>query len=352
MGGAERLLVDVLRAGRSIGLWDATICILRTADELGVQLRADGFDVVALDARGPAQLVTAMPRLSRLIVRGRFDVVHGHLLHGSAFGLLAARAIGHPCAVMTRHYERFVWMYGSALDRMLHWTGHRLARHIFAISRASRDVLVDLEHVRADRVTVVPNGIDPDRVRSQAGEIRRVSSAFTIGSVGSLHPRKGHQDLIRAFAGAQLDRNARLVLIGEGPARAGLEALARDLGVADRIAFVGYDPDPYSLMRSLDLYVQPSREEGFGLAVLEAMALSLPVISTDAGGLPEIIDSAHTGVVVPAGDVATLAREIEALAADQALRSRLGEAARARVGAAFSARTTARAYADGYRTLL
>ena len=352
MGGAERLIVDVLRAGRSLELWDASVCILTTADELGRQLRADGFEVIALGARGPRQLASATPRLAGLIRRGRYDVVHGHLLHGAAFGLLAARAVGHPCAVMTRHYERFVSMYGSTTDRILHWIGHRLARHVFAISKASRSVLIDLDHVSASRVTVVANGLDEQRVRAQAGERRHDDEHFTIGSVGALHPRKGHGDLIAAFARAALGDTARLVLVGDGPARADLETLARQLGVAERVRFVGYEPEPYPLMRSLDLYVQPSREEGFGIAVLEAMALGLPVIASDAGGLPEIVDGAETGVLFRAGDVTMLAHEISLLATDAARRSRLGASGQSRVGSVFSARTTARGYAEGYRALL
>lgn len=358
IGGAERLLIDVLVAGHAEQLFSAKVSILGRGEDLSVELRRAGIPVFAYGARGPAGMVLALARLTAEIRRGRYDVVHAHLIHGGAVGMLAARFGRARAAVLTRHYERFVWLYGTRLERALHIVGHRLADHICAISEAARSVMLDREGVRSDRVSVVPNGTDVARVRSQASatdglvDVHLSPGDVVVGSVGSLHPRKGHADLIRALALMEHRSRVRCVLIGDGPALAQLQELAVELDLAERVSFLGYQAQPYPIIQSFDVYVQPSHEEGFGVAVLEAMALGRPVVATAVGGLPEIITAPSLGVLVPVSDVTGLAAALDRLVGDPGLRDRLGRAGSAHVASCFSSASTARGYSDVYRALL
>lgn len=354
IGGAERLIADVVRAARRNGQYEPSVCVLRRGGDLRAELTDTPIQVHELGLGGPASAPRVLAALTRLLARQRYDVVHTHLIHASAIGLMAAKLARAPLAVMTRHYERYVWIYGTALDRMLQRTANRLADHVFAISEAVRRTLVEREGVSPARITTVPNGIDIQRVR-RLGIVATsaVSPAgITIGSVGSLERRKGHEYLMEALALLQTEPPPRLLLVGDGPLRTELERLALKLGVRHRVELTGYQADPYRSLARMDIYAQPSLEEGFGIAVIEAMALERPVVAADTGGLPEIVKDGVNGLLVAPRDPRALAQTLARLAENADLRRRLGGAGRALVEARFDAATTAARYGDAYRRLL
>ncbi len=150
-----------------------------------------------------------------------------------------------------------------------------------------------------------------------------------IGIVATLRSWKGHRYLLEAFAGLA-DRGARLLVVGDGPQREALEALAGQLGIAARVRFAGNQDDVAPWLQALDLFCLPSyANEGVPQALMQAMACGLPVISTPVGSIGEIVQDGDTGRLVPPEDAPALASAIEALLADPALRGRLGTNARA-----------------------
>jgi glycosyltransferase involved in cell wall biosynthesis len=154
-------------------------------------------------------------------------------------------------------------------------------------------------------------------------------------SIGRLHPQKGHDVLLKAFS-IFLARHAnwRLAIMGEGPAEAGLRALAIELGIANQVDWLGSRPDPYPWLRAARIFALPSRHEGTPNALLEAMSCGLPCIVSDASPGPlELLEDNISGLVVPVEDHAALATAMERLADDARLSWKLGEAARVRVGA-------------------
>ena len=353
IGGAERLIADVLVAASRVGRYQASVCVLQRAGDLGEELARAGVPVHELGLAGAVGTPLALASLVRLLRARRVDVVHTHLLHASAIGLTAARLAGTPLAVMTRHYDRYVSMYGNGVDRVLQRTANMLAHHIFAISDAARQTLVHEEGVPATRVTVVENGTDVERIERLAlGAGTRAGEGLIVGTVGSLERRKGHEHLLDAIARVRLEPLPRLVLIGDGPERGRLVALAERLGVADRVEFAGYLRNPYPRIAGFDIYAQPSVEEGFGIAVIEAMALERPVVVARSGGLPEIVTDGLNGIVVPPADPRALGDAIARLAADTVLRRRLAAAGKALVAERFDAARTAERYGQAYVELL
>jgi glycosyltransferase involved in cell wall biosynthesis len=169
--------------------------------------------------------------------------------------------------------------------------------------------------------------------------------------LASLIRRKGIDVLLDALAS---ERNPGIVLwiAGEGPERAALEAQAERLGLAARARFLGRREDAADLLAACDVYVLPSRREGLGVSALEAMAARRPVIATRVGGLADAVADERTGILVPPEDAAELARAIARVAADPALRLRLGEAGPARLGEGFLASQMVGAYEKLYRTVL
>jgi glycosyltransferase involved in cell wall biosynthesis len=211
---------------------------------------------------------------------------------------------------------------------------------------------------RARRV-VIPNGIDAARVRAEAAAAPRagvreeLGGGLIVGNVARLQPAKGHRHLLGAFARVLAARpDARLGIVGWGESEAELRGLARRLGIADRVRFLGKRQDVHRLLAGFDLFAFASIHEGQGIAVLEAMAAGVPVIASAADGVPEMVRHEDTGLLVPPRDEAAMADAILRLAADPPLRARLAAAASRMVDAEYSVDAAARRYDELYEELL
>jgi glycosyltransferase involved in cell wall biosynthesis len=210
---------------------------------------------------------------------------------------------------------------------------------VIATSRAVADV------VKAGRMRVVYPGV---RLTVSA-ESR---DTWTIGAAGRLVPIKGYDRLLEAFATLWARHpQARLEIAGDGPSRVDLERQARALHLGEAVTFLGWSDDLPTLMARWSVFAQPSMEEALGIGVLQAMAAGLPVVASDVGGLPEIVESGVTGVLVPPGNVPALTEALEALLLQPELRGRLGETARRHAGQ-FTESRFAADVAEAYREVL
>ena len=212
----------------------------------------------------------------------------------------------------------------------------RVAGHVAVGDRAAR--LVERFVGLPERsVGTIYNGV-PDL---EAEPMARRRPGPIIGTLGRLDPQKGFDLLIRALP---LVPDATVVIVGDGPERAGLERLARELGVTDRVLITGWSEQARAYLGSFDIFVLPSRFEGFPLSIVEAMLARLPVVATDVGSIAEAVLDGETGFLVPAEDVDALAGALQRLLADPELRRRLGESGRARALDRFTAATMARSF--------
>ncbi|MER6554135.1 glycosyltransferase [Streptomyces sp. NPDC047804] len=251
-------------------------------------LRADGVHVRNLGMRGNRDL-GAVPRLARLIRRGSYDLVHTHLYRACVYGRVAARLAG-TTVVATEHSLGRAEIEGRPLTRgtrELYLRTERLGSATVAVSDTVARRLRDWG-VPAARIHTVPNGVDAAAFRFDSG-LRRSTrallglpdAAYVVGGVGRLVPGKRFDVLIRAVAAVP---DAWLVLAGDGPEAAPLRALASRLEVTGRVRFLGEcggagsAPGVPAVLGAVDLFVSASREESFGLAVVEALAAGLPVV--------------------------------------------------------------------------
>jgi glycosyltransferase involved in cell wall biosynthesis len=228
--------------------------------------------------------------------------------------------------------------------------GWQSAASIVAISNAVREQLRK-DGIAEARIVVVPSGIDAEATRATPREDLRVWAEIadrmpTIVTVAAVTAEKG---LLHAIAAAgQLirdGRNVRWVIIGDGPLRAGFQSTVANPSWRGRVLFPGHHPDPVRLLGGADLFVLPSLSEGLGTSVLDAMALDVPVVTSDAGGLPELVGT-DAGLVVPAGDSEALAAAVRRMLDDPDLRRRSVEGGRRVVE-----RYSARAMASGMRSV-
>jgi glycosyltransferase involved in cell wall biosynthesis len=285
-------------------------------------------------------------KLRDLIRELRPHVVHTHTAKAGAVGRAAALLAGGrrpPVLVHTFHGHVLRGYFSPAMTRVFAEIERQLARRtdaLVAVSPQVRDDLVRLNVAPRDRISVIRLGLDLERrTCAPAGsrlEVRRElglpEGQFVAAWFGRMTEIKRADDLLHAFALLRLRGvDAALVLVGDGPLRRSLEELAAELGVADACRFVGYREDVGPLYAAADAVVLTSANEGTPVSVIEGQAAGLPAVSTDVGGVRDVVEDGRTGFLVPPGDVSAVASRLAELAADPLLRRELGEAGRRRV---------------------
>lgn len=223
---------------------------------------------------------------------------------------IASHLPGVPVYGVAHAYDVFAGFW-----RRFHVTRHRQQLHLIAVSDAvRRNILADLPSFPPARVHTVYNRIDMAAMQRQQldREQARIQlglsdSAWIVGNVGRLHPDKDQHTLLRGFAAAlpELGDEAQLVIVGTGRLEAELKQLAEALGISDRVCFTGRVPDAWKYFKAFDVFALTSRNEPFGMVVLEALAAGVPVVVADSGGAPEIVGD--TGIVFETGNPQSLA---------------------------------------------
>jgi glycosyltransferase involved in cell wall biosynthesis len=347
-GGTERLVVELVKRLRPE--LSMAVCCLDEEGTWGEGLRHDDVSVVALRRREGFR-----PQLGRAIARAaaqhRARVIHCHHYSPFVYASIARLWAPHLKIVFTEHGR-----LSDAGPSPKRRTANRVLAHaprtVVTVSSELKQHLV-AEGFPTDKVNVIYNGIDvgplPDaaeraRVRQQLGVDERT---IVIGTVARLDPVKDLQTLVRAVGAPQAHRPVMLLVIGDGPERARIEATATEAGVATSVRFLGHRDDARDVLAGCDVYANSSISEGISLTILEAMAAGLPVIATQVGGTPEIVD-ASCGRLVPARDPESLAATLSELAVNASLRSTLGRAARARVEQQFTLDRMIAEYRDAY----
>jgi glycosyltransferase involved in cell wall biosynthesis len=280
----------------------------------------------ALDVRAGAHL--------RALVAGH-DVVHFHTARAHA---LAPFCRGRGARLVVTRRMDYV-PRGGVYAR---WLYNRVVDAVIAISEGVRTALLRAG-VRADRIRVVPSGIDVTAIDAPPGARAAVRAGWHVEAddvlvlvLGALERRKGHAMLLDAARRLASERPAlRYVFAGDGSERAALAGAAHELG--DRVVFAGFRQDIGACLAAADVVALPSLHEGLGVAALEAMAAGRPVVASRVGGLAEVVVDGETGLFAEPGEPESLATALATLAKDPGLRARLGEGGRRRVLARYTA---------------
>lgn len=337
-GGAEQALISLLeRLDRR--RWQPRLICHEELANSPLTAAARWLEVpAAVQPRptGPAG-GSLLARFVVLLRRLRPDVFHANLASplAGAHGLMAAWMAGVP-AVATEQLSAPITFSRWALQQRL--LSHAVSRYI-AVSQELALFLQRTMRFPAGKIRVIHNGIPLEPYEQRLSEDRSRDPGFTVLTVARLDAQKGHCYLLDAAACLP---GVRFIFAGDGPEIGSLRRRASQLGIADRVSFLGHRQDVPMLLASCDLFVLPSLFEGLPLAILEAMAAGKAVVATAVGGSPEAVVHGQTGLIVPPADAACLANAIRTLAADPDLRGRMGAAGRSRVRVEFSAETMAR----------
>jgi glycosyltransferase involved in cell wall biosynthesis len=326
ISGSEAHLLALLPRLRERG-WDVRMVMLHE-DEDGAWAFADamrrrGVPLDAIRIRTDVDPI-AFAQLVGYLVRHRPEILHTHLVHADAYGLLAGSVARVPYRFSTKHgFNEFREApYFGLADRAFASLAHV---HI-AISRGLAHYLEDVEGFDRQSFEIVHYGIEPN------GEPQPFADGKPrLLCVGRLIPIKGHLVLLRAFASARRELpELELEIAGRGPLEPALKALARELGVADAVRFLGHVSPIQAAIERAAVVVVPSMGEGFGMVALEAMERARPVIAASIGGLGELVQDGETGLLVPPGEAEPLSDAIVRLAGDLQLARAMGEAGRRR----------------------
>ena len=349
-GGAQTHLLDVLRL-LDRRRFSPLLCCL-SADREGSSHflpRVRELDVPIIDAgvrNVPNSFIRPhtflqMARLARILKSHRVKIAHSYLFHANWFGTLSARLARVPGVIAS---IRNVDVHTRARDLWACRVINRLAHRVTANSQAVREHIHRNEGCPLEKIVVIPNGIDANRIKPTEPEpsikqaLGSKPNEVLIGTFTRLVWYKGLEELLKAAAlVVKSHPSARFLVVGDGPLRQPLEEKARVLGLNGTVRFLGSVPDASSsLLPHFDLFVLPSLKEGMSNSLLEAMAAGKPVVATRVGGNPEVVIDGKTGFLVPPKDPEALAGAILRLLADQELARNLGEAGRSRVESEFT----------------
>jgi len=327
-GGAQEHLFSLLsRLDRT--RYDASVVALSAGSAVRKLERA-GFDVTVIDEPDDAEAIRA---LTTHLALARPDVIHTHMYRADVVGTKAVNAlaeIGHrrPYVVSTVHSSRVRSFEDRELIRQLTPSMDQL----IAVSK-SIERKIAAEHRTGAPVRLIYNGVDLERYDHQdpcctlREEYGMEPGSQIVGVVARLEPEKGHQTLIEAWP-LVLQRvpDAYLLIVGEGSRRDFLEQWAAVHKVAHRVVFTGRRDDIPAVTAALDVAVLPSWREAQGLSILEAMALSRPVVASDVGGIPEMVEEGVTGLLVPHDNPVALSAAIVRLLTDHAFADTIARA--------------------------
>jgi glycosyltransferase involved in cell wall biosynthesis len=313
-GGSEAYLLNLVQS-LSKERYQVTVMCMGDWGPAGDELIKAGATVVRRHLR--PRLVDVLGAV-RFIRRERFDIVHS-LKYGPSYLDPVVSKLSRVKIFIgsRRNLPHWVDPTNVQLDDKLR---NMFTDHIIANSEAVRDITLVLEHVPAKSVSVIYNGVDlkaVDSVTLESGhDYRKLldipSDAFVVGNVADLRDIKGQSYLVRAFADVirRTDKNVYLVIQGAGPEESNLRSLVKELGLESRVRINTTKQKRLEVIRSFQVFVMPTLSERFPNPLVETMAMSLPCVATDVGGIPEVVINNVTGLIVPAKSVEPMADAI------------------------------------------
>ncbi len=334
-GGAERLLADVVASGDRGAFEYEVAYILDAEDALAAAIRSGGTPVHSLGATSNPDL-RWMPAFRRLLVEGRFDIVHFHLPYTAALGRLVVASLPRRLRPVTVYTEHSLWNKVAVLVKVLNRATVGRDGALLAVSPAAYDALPPALRPRA---RVVVHGVDLSLSRAMVArrdEIRREVRAelgvpegeLLAVTVANLRSEKGYDVLLdTARLTADRDLPIRFAAAGQGALEGELTARHAELGLGERFVFLGHRDDALRLIAAADAFVLPSHQEGLPVTLMEATSVGVAIVATAVGGVPQVITDGINGLVVAPADPVALADALQRLCSDPELGRRLASQA-------------------------
>jgi sugar transferase (PEP-CTERM/EpsH1 system associated) len=358
-GGAEAVVASLI--DNLAPPFETVLICLKESGTSTSRIRRKDFEIVEMGKREGNDPCVPF-RLANLMKQRGVSILHTHNWSVFCEGMIAAVLAGIPARVHTVHGGFRVYPPGLSYrfkERTRHAVESLLVRatgRIVAVSEDVRRLVCGTLHVDPDKIAVVNNGVDvPDNAPCAyrpVPETGRKPGERSIVSVSRLAEVKNVPMLLRAFSRVDVPFPIRLILVGDGPEREKLRKMANELGIGEKVTFLGNRSDVREILADSTVFALASTYEGVSIAILEAMAMGLPVVATKVGGNPGIVTDGETGFLVDPHDPEAMAEKISLLLMDEKLRARMGGKGRTVVEGKYSTARMARDYEMIYLDLL
>jgi glycosyltransferase involved in cell wall biosynthesis len=317
---------------------------------------SQGVECLSLGSPNRLAYPAALASLAIFLHDRRVDILHTHLFDPTVVGMVAGSIARTPLRVITRHYSdyhtRIHKTWHTGLDRL----STHLADRVIAVSQHTADHLIGVEGAPPSKVRVVPNGVDVEKLKVSPDAAARLRQELQLDDQrillvpARLHPEKGLEYLFQALPVVRRQSQVRFVILvaGSGPFLDHYRGMVRELGCEDVVRFLGFRRDLADLMSAAYLVVLPSVAEAFGIALVEALYLGVPVVSTRVGGVPEILMHGVDSLLVPPADPGALSDAIAQLLNDPQERNRLAGAGQQRMAQLYSFERMVKGYEAVY----
>ncbi|KAA3656194.1 MAG: glycosyltransferase [Calditrichaeota bacterium] len=303
-GGAERMLLSTVRAQSRTE--DVYVCSMYGNDLMKDKFKLICRDVKLLNFKHKFNPLIIL-KIYKLIKKYDVDIVHTHLFFSSVYGQIAAKISGVPALCSEHNISN--WEKNNKLVKMGLNFYSRLARRILVVSEAIKNAAIE-NRIPVEKIIVLHNAIDLNLDPFINTGRKKQNHIFTFGSVGRLDSRKGFDILIKACSIVRKRYDCHCVIVGDGDERVRLTSMIQELNLQSTISLVGAQSDVWSFLVLMDCFVLPSRNEGFGIAIIEAMAAGIPVIGSRVGGISEIITDTDNGLLFDSENVDDLCKKM------------------------------------------
>lgn len=348
--GAENMLVNLCTGLRDLGV-PCVIGVFESNNNshlaVAERARKNSLPVILIPCRGRVDR-KAVKTLQSHLLSQEFDILHSHGYKSSFYGWFATRRL-NVSLVATCHN----WTRATTSLRIYAFLELLILKRFQRVVGVSPEVVKILERagISPERLRMIPNGVDIGKNGVETHP--KDNNDLVVGTVGRLVEAKGFQNLLRA--GPVIFREfpfVKFLIVGEGPFRSSLEKLSESLGIQSHVTFTGEQSEMARMYSSMDIFVLPSLNEGMPMTILEAMAAGKPVIASSVGGIPLLVRSGETGLLVEPGRVDSLQDALARLIKDPGLRTTLSDGGKALVRRTYSIQSMAHKYAELYGTLL
>ncbi|MBL4763617.1 MAG: glycosyltransferase [Gammaproteobacteria bacterium] len=353
IGGTEQVIRNLIEGLDPDQFISSVLCIDGEVGPWGKELQKKGVEHFCL-TRKPGFDLNLIKAIRKLIKHHKFDIIHCHQYTPYTYGWFGSIFTNTPI-IFTEH-GRFHPDSSSPKRKLINPLLQLRTAAITAISKATKQALVEFENFNEQKIDVIYNGIEDTVVTPSASlrtELGINSDDIVFGTISRLDPIKNQTMMLRAFKQAKDANNKlRLLIVGDGPSKKELHDLTKELELTDSVIFTGFQPNPQAYLALMDVFLLPSFSEGTSMTLLEAMSFSIPSIATSVGGTPEILKHQSTGILSESDDTNELTQAMTALTEDPTLRVEYGKNARNRYETKFPLAVMTKNYQILYNRVL
>lgn len=357
IGGVQQQLLSLLKAYNR-EWFHPIFCCLGPKEEIGKEIEGTGIEFIPLNKLRYNRFSPGIVlELHRLMKKKQIHVVRTHRYRSNLYGRLAAFLAGVPVIIASVHdnYRTDKRPKRRIMNRIL----SKITDKIVAVSEDVKEDIIRYDSIDPSKIEVIPNGIDVERFNPEKNttDIRKEFSLeeddIVIGFIGRIVPAKGLEYLLNALPYLKEEfKSIKLLIVGEGSLMEELKERAKKNNIFDNILFIGRRRDIPEILASINIFVMPSIAEGLPNALLEAMAMGKPIVTTEVGGIPEIVKNGFNGLLVPPRDTLSLSKAIKELISNDRLAAKLGQAARDLVYDNLSIKAIAQKWQSLYLSIL